>query len=293
MKIGKLQGGLGNQMFQYATTRALEGDQMKKIYLDLSFLYKNTIATDTFTPRNFELDIFNNIRAKKLNSLQEKALFSNKILYRLFRKVFNLEITNIRQIENEFVFLPKTKNIYLDGYFQSEKYFSSIRKNLLEDFTFPDLDKRNEELKKKIDTGNSVSLHIRRGDYIKSENVLKYHGVLSLDYYKKAIALLSKEESESLEFYIFSDDPEYAKENFAFLPNKQIIDWNTGKDSWKDMALMQACKHHIVANSSFSWWGAWLSCKDGINIAPSNWFCESVSFDIHDFIPYNWHLIHE
>ena len=114
-----------------------------------------------------------------------------------------------------------------------------------------------------------------------------------MHYYIESIKRLEKETKEPLSFYLFSDNPEYVKENFSFLPDMQVIDWNTGKDSWKDMALMQACRHHIIANSSFSWWGAWLSERDGISFAPMQWFGDTVKYNINDIVPSDWIIVNE
>ncbi|MDU1889293.1 MAG: alpha-1,2-fucosyltransferase [Dysgonomonas sp.] len=292
MIISRLQGGLGNQMFQYAVARALEKKTDKNIYLDLDFLQQNNISTDSFTARDFELNIFPNLRAKEIKKLPREILLSQRIRYKIVRNYLKPVLKVVEQYGCEFIELPVSRKysvIYLSGYFQSEKYFSSIRKDLISDFRFPLLDVKNEELKLKILDENSVSIHVRRGDYLKKCSV-NVHGVLDLEYYKKAIEYL-KEKETSLTFYIFSDDIEYVKNNFNFLSNIKIVDINAGKDSWKDMALMQSCKHHIVANSSFSWWGAWLSERGGINIAPSKWYSEYVNYNIFDFIPNEWEII--
>ncbi|HMM02883.1 MULTISPECIES: alpha-1,2-fucosyltransferase [unclassified Dysgonomonas] len=294
MKIVKLQGGLGNQMFQYAVARALEIHKKKNILFDLSFLRAHNESTEDFTARDFELPIFKNLRSKKLNGIQEKILFSDRIRYKYLRRILNIKIIRINQQENEFVDIPSNiKDIYLNGYFQSEKYFKQIRADLTKDFEFPLLDKKNETLKNIILDRNSVSIHIRRGDYISLKSVNAYHGILNLHYYIESIKRLEKETKEPLSFYLFSDNPEYVKENFSFLPDMQVIDWNTGKDSWKDMALMQACRHHIIANSSFSWWGAWLSERDGISFAPMQWFGDTVKYNINDIVPSDWIIVNE
>lgn len=292
MKIVKLQGGLGNQMFQYAIARTLETNKKKDIFLDLSFLRMNNVSTDCFTARDFELSIFPHLRAKKLNSLQKRFLLSDRVRYKFIRKIANINFHKINQLENEIVEIPfGIKNVYLDGFFQSESYFKHIRFDLIKDFQFPELDTRNEALKKTIVNNNSVSIHIRRGDYVYLKNANTYHGVLGLEYYQNAIKSMEEEANELLSFFIFSDDPEYASKNLSFLPNMQIVDWNLGKNSWKDMALMLACKHHIIANSSFSWWGAWLSERNGITYAPVKWFNNESQYNINNIIPSDWVII--
>lgn len=290
MKTCKIQGGLGNQMFQYAIARALETDRMRNVYLDVSFYEENKVSTETYTARKFELDIFKQLRADILSTRQKKMLLSRGVYYRCMRALLGLTPVIVKQKENEFIEMPSVKNIYLDGYFQSEKYFRSIRKDLYKDFQFPEPDERNKLLIEKMSGEKSVSIHVRRGDYVHLASVNNYHGVLPLDYYKQAITLLETTDS-GMTYYIFSDDPEYVNNNFDFLPYKVLVDWNQSADSWKDMMLMQACKHHVVANSSFSWWGAWLSREKGVTIAPSKWFSDSEVYNIDDIVPDSWQVI--
>lgn len=291
MKIVRLQGGLGNQMFQYAVVRATETNKGKKVYLDTSLLDENSVSTATFTARNYELNIFSEIRAKILSEKHKEMLFSNKWLARLERKLLNIRPIAISQTENEFVKIPDIKDIVLTGYFQTEKYFKDIRNDLLNDFQFPKLDQENSDLKAKILSEESVSIHVRRGDYLKAV-INDYHGVLSLDYYLKAIERLESEFGTNLAYYLFSDDIEYVEKSFGFLKNKIIIDQNIGNNCWKDMHLMGSCKHHVIANSSFSWWGAWLSERKGLTLAPSRWFNNvKANFNIQDYISENWLII--
>jgi len=137
---------------------------------------------------------------------------------------------------------------------------------------------------------NSVSIHIRRGDYLKPP-VLEYHGVLPISYYYNAIEII-RNKYKDITFYFFSDDEEFVKNNFTKIEPKIYIYDNNGENSWKDMYLMKSCKHHIIANSSFSWWGAWLSDRDGITCAPKYWFNPKIAkFEISDFVPKSWHII--
>lgn len=284
-------GGLGNQMFQYAVLRALEKDPNKSVYLDLKYLNEHAVSTEKYVARGYELDIFKNLRAEIFTESMSKKAFSRAFFRRKLRQIKGSKVIRFHQPENQFVEFPDAKNLYIEGYYQSEKYFKHIRPELLHDFTFPDLDEKNEILRKKILEENAVSIHVRRGDYLNLAFALEYHGILSIDYYKKALELLDNKAQEKLTYYIFSDEPEAIKEHFSFLDNYQVVSGNKEKDSWKDIALMKDCKHHITANSSFSWWGAWLSERNGTNISPSNWFNNHVPFNIHDFVPDSWHII--
>ncbi|MBD1433818.1 alpha-1,2-fucosyltransferase [Sphingobacterium sp. DN00404] len=282
MIVTKLQGGLGNQMFQYAAAYA-NSDQ---IYLDLDFLHHHQTSNKTFTRRYYELSLFPNLLYETVSRYQKKIFFSKSLFYKLLRKLIGTDV--IIQQENELVSFSAEKHyVYLDGYFQSEHYFAHARERILHAFSFPRLDPINQVLIDEISSHeNSVSLHIRRGDYLKPE-VIKYHGLLSLFYYHEALQLLQRQ-FRDIKIFIFSDDPAFARENFGHFSYVTIVEGNE-KDAWKDMALMAACRHHIIANSSFSWWGAWLSTKQGVKIAPKRWFNPEVaSFDISDIIPKNW-----
>ena len=294
MLLVKLQGGLGNQMFQYAAAKGISKTN-QHIYLDHQFLEKNDTDTGDFTARKYELQVFKNLKAYKANPRQLKLFRSSGFYYKFLRFFFKTAV--IRQIENEYVSFPqasgKTVNLYLDGYFQSEKYFKHLRKLLMKEFAFPPLDTVNEQLRNKIiNAPNAVSLHIRRGDYLKSPIIYDVHGLIPLSYYYKALNILRSKHPD-LSLFIFSDDSNWAQANLN-VPDTEtyFVTGNQSGNSWKDMALMSCCKHHVIANSSFSWWGAWLSQNNGDVFAPSNWFnAVNVRFNINDFIPDNWYII--
>jgi len=274
--IVKLQGGLGNQMFQYAAARSLS--KSRKVYLDFSFLAQNNITTDLFTARDFELGIF-----KKL-----KGRVASKYFIRLIkskRKVFKIISPYYKEVKDENIldFLQiNSSNLYLDGYFQNPGYFQNLRSILLHEFTFPKLSSQSKEIELKIEeTKNPIAIHIRRGDYTKPENH-SYHGILSIDYYKQSIEIINSK-VENPVFYIFSDDPNWCEDNLAFITEKQIISNTT--QAWEDMFLISKCKHQILANSSFSWWGAWLNTNlEKIVIAPKKWF-NNIEINI---VPKEW-----
>ncbi len=287
--VVKMNGGLGNQMFQYAAARALSGNF---IYYDLFNLKVNNSTTDTFTARSFELEIFPNLIGAQLNSIQEKLFNSRKFFFKLLRNLTFGRIALVKQKGAEFITFPKANNILLHGFFQSEKYFSSHREALLHEFSFPELDVVNKNLLSRIQSiENAVSIHVRRGDYLKPK-VKEYHGILPAAYYQKSIALLESDVTNPT-YFIFSDDPLWCKENLSHLNNVEIVVGNTGGNAWKDMCLMSHCKHHIVANSSFSWWGAWLSKSVGIKLAPTKWFNPAiVNFTINDIVPDWWKVVY-
>jgi len=293
--IVKLQGGLGNQMFQYAAATALLKDS-EKVGLNLNFLTENNTDKENFTSRKFELGIFKNIRTYKAINAQVSLFKNTGVYYKFVRLFLRSRLKYIEQQLNEYIPFDqfnKKNHFYLDGYFQSEKYFAANRQQILNDFEFPPLDEANQATKNKIlATDNPVSLHIRRGDYVKLQTVTDVHGLLPISYYNKAIEILQKQYPD-ITLFVFSDDIPWAKENLQVdtIP-VNYMQGNSAVDSWKDMALMSNCKHHIIANSSFSWWGAWLSKQNGKLFAPEKWFNpQKVKFDITDYIPANWIIL--
>lgn len=276
MIISKINGGLGNQMFQYAIAKAIAIKHNKTFKLDIT-------AYETYTLHNgYRLNIFNieeNIATEKdVERLKGKENIFNKILNK-FNLLKNVYTEKERTIFDKGVFLRD--DIYLDGYWQNEKYFCDIRDEILKDFSV----KENNTLKVKeyleqINNTNSVSIHIRRGDYSKHPEI----GILDISYYIDAINFINTK-IKNPTFYIFSNDIEWCKSNFDFIDNKVFIcDTKTEVD---DMTLMRNCKHYIVANSSFSWWSAWLNeNEDKIVIAPKKWM--AINPNNYKWSPSNW-----
>jgi len=197
-------------------------------------------------------------------------------------KIQQKDIHNIRQ------FLALPDHSYLEGYWGSEKYFKDIENIIRKEFTLKDKpDAINQKMISRIKNCDSVSIHIRRGDYIFDEKTNKYHGVCNLDYYLKAIALVAKKVKKPY-FFIFSDDIRWAKQNLHLKFPCVYVNHNIGKKDYEDLRLMSNCCHNIIANSSFSWWGAWLNKnKDKIVIAPKKWFTDK-SINTKDLIPKQW-----
>lgn len=280
MIIVKLQGGLGNQMFQYATAKSVASHS--KVYLDTSFLEQKNQTNESFTTRKLALSNFENI---KLNKASKLAIWLVKNNYP-FKKLISPNFTSIYQSElNEWVNFEsiKSSSIYLDGYFQSEDYFKRIRKQLLLDFKFKKVSVFNEDIANKINSDtNAVAIHVRRGDYLKPA-IDAFHGLLPITYYQLAIKKI-EEKINHLHYYIFSDDPDWCKVDFQFLKNFTIVS-NAHSEDWEDMYLMSICKHNIIANSSYSWWSAWLNNNPDKNvIAPKNWFANTPI----DVVPKAW-----
>ena len=180
------------------------------------------------------------------------------------------------------------KSCYIIGYWQSEKYFKSINETILNDFQLNiQPDNYHINLANQINNCNSVSVHVRRGDYLEDEKINSVHGILNNLYYYSSIELITTLVGEPHLFF-FSDDIDWVKNNFYLQFPHTFIDKDfLNKDS-KDMWLMTQCKHNIIANSSFSWWGAWLNKnQDKIVIAPKNWF-QNPKMNSDNIVPENW-----
>ncbi len=275
MIILKLKGGLGNQMFQYATGRKLSLERNEPLVLDLSYIRNDSL-------RDYELNSLCP-EARTTSSIEEyiysKANQLHKLLpfYALIKEKSKLVKDNDLELDQ--------KILYLDGYWQSEKYFKDIRRQLIDDFQLKEaLDKVNKKTLNSIKKHNAVAVHLRRTDYVTNKTANKVHGVCSLAYYKKAIEYIENKVEDPY-YFIFSDDINWAKNNLK-LKNCYYMDQNSIEEGFKDLELMKNCNHFIIANSSFSWWGAWLSeSKSKIIAAPKPWFNKK---DEGDIVPNDW-----
>lgn len=282
MIITKLIGGLGNQMFQYATGRSLAHRNNDSLKIDLSG-YKNQIGV---TPREYELSIFN-INEVFSNTSEISRLKRWNIISNLFFK-------NSRKLylEEGFRFNKKFCNlkgdIVLSGFWNSEKYFKDIETLLRKDFEFKKpINSSSIKILEQILHSNSVAVHIRRGDYVKDKKTNEFHGICDLNYYNKAMIIMEKK-VKNIIYFVFSDDMDWARQNLKNERQMVFVDGNKGMDSWMDMALMSRCKHNIIANSTFSWWGAWLNNNGKkLVLAPNKWF-NNTTLDTRDLIPKEW-----
>lgn len=287
MIIVKLKGGLGNQLFQYALGRHLALKNQTDLKLDTSF-YNDQVGV---TPRQYELAVFK-IRAKiassgeinKIIGLQPPRIIQ-KILNKLHLNYHKQNYIQEDSLNFQSSFLSWHNNIYLDGYFQSENYFADIRPEILKELSLmPDAENKVTVLSQKISSVNSVSLHVRRGDYANLPEANYFHGLCSLDYYQAALKIIQNKITEP-HFFIFSDDLSWCRANFSNLQNVEFV---TNYSPAQDLILMSRCRHNIIANSSFSWWGAWLNQNiTKIVIAPKRWF-NNQNIDIRDRLPATW-----
>lgn len=277
MVISKVIGGLGNQMFQYAIGRAVSLQLQTELRLDISEFSEYSLHHGYELVRAFDLQIplANRQEVRKLLGWQAYP-FVQRIITRFF------PYYQIGNMVNEpyFHYWDKIKDLvgdcYLVGYWQSEKYFIEIESLIRQDFSFKAMiDDKNKKMANYIQSKNAVSLHVRRGDYVNSAKTNAIHGTCSINYYQTAMDYIIQQ-VDTPYFIIFSDDISWVKANLSTSYACRFIDYNQGENSFRDMQLMSLCQHHIIANSTFSWWGAWLNAKkDKIVIAPKNWFAHN------------------
>ena len=289
MKIVKILGGLGNQMFQYALYLALkESFPDEKILVDCSYFRTYHVHTGLELQRVFNLDL---PQAQFIDLLKvTRPVYSFKFS-RVIRKLLPPRETECIEAKdytyNQKVFTAGDR--YYDGYWQNFLYFERYGELIRKSFCFQmPLNEKSiamlDELEKVQQ--DSVSIHVRRGDYLKAKN---YLGLCGLEYYKNAIRYINAHARNPI-YYLFSDDMDWCEENIAPLLGKNrltYVDWNRGKDSPLDMLLMSNCKHNIIANSSFSWWAAYLNRNSkAIVCAPHKWTNTKVNcqFQLPDWI---------
>jgi hypothetical protein len=289
--IVNVNGGLGNQMFQYALGRALSLSKKTKLRLYV----KEVIDKDDHN--GFELDNVFNISASIATNKDRKLVLGSRSSHKLIKLLRSKKLDFLRGgkyiVEKSFNYQSDvfdiSDNIFIRGFWQSEKYFLEYRNTILQEFSFKSkLSEKNLAIKKQVQSCISVSIHVRRGDYISNPSANKVHGVLSEDYYKRAI---DKLDIDGALFVFFSDDANWVKNYLAPIilnsDNFIVVDHNHANESYNDMRLMSLCEHNIIANSSFSWWGAWLNTNPNkIVIAPKNWF--SIDKNTSDLIPQSW-----
>ncbi len=291
MIIVNINGGLGNQMFQYALGRALSTSKKNEVRL-----YVKEVI-DKNNHNGFELDNVFNISANVATNKDLKLVLGSRSSHKIIKLLRSKKLDFLRGdkyiVEKSFIYQGNifdiSDNIFIRGFWQSEKYFLEYRDTILKEFSFKsELSEENLTIKNRIQSCNSVSIHVRRGDYISNPSANKVHGVLDENYYKRAI---DKLDIDGALFVFFSDDANWVKNHLAPIilngDNFIVVDHNHANESYNDMRLMSLCKHNIIANSSFSWWGAWLNTNPNkIIIAPKNWF--SIDKNTSDLIPQSW-----
>lgn len=274
--VVELSGGLGNQMFQYAFGRSLADARGSELNLDISWFEK---SKNGLTGRQYKLDIFNIRAYKTMCNIPSKQIL--RIIRRFPRFALALGI----RTETDCGFLPlacaDSKSSYFSGYWQSPHYFSNNASSIFRDFTpVSKLSSSSLKILDKINPSKAVMIHVRRGDYLSSVSAASYHGVLDLDFYKTSIESCVQR-IPGVQFYVFSDDIEWCQSVsfFSGIPAIFVRPDPTRSD-WEDLFLMSYSNHHIIANSSFSWWSAWMADQrygdiNRLVFAPINWFAQA------------------
>jgi hypothetical protein len=292
MIIVNLIGGLGNQMFQYACGCALGRDTGVTVKVATDMFDRYTLHNGPELSRVFSISVgvagFEDMR-NLLGRWRARPEVRRWLTHDMLKVLRGHHFIVEQQFRyNEELQDIARRGVYLQGYWQSERYFEKHTDILRKEFAFTSIPAgRNADLAREIRQDLSVSLHIRRGDYAACPKTLAFHGLCDPDYYLRAIEFMSRR-LPRFRLFAFSDDPQWvARKLRPSYPEMVVVKHNSGNRSPNDMQLMSMCDHHIIANSSFSWWGAWLNPDPNkIVIAPRKWFANAP--DTADLIPNNW-----
>jgi hypothetical protein len=291
-----LDGGLGNQLFQYAAGRALALRLGASLVLDTSALEQPPPGV---TPRQFELHCFG--VAARIATDDDKAKFRRLRRWRGLRiGVGNWRLVRERGMDYQQGFDGWGSNSYLVGYWQSHRYLAETRAELVNELQpLSPLSLASQAIQRHLSSCESVALHVRRSDYVSLPTAAQFHGALSLSYYVRAISKLRSVLQEP-HFFVFSDDMVWCREQLGLSSSEATyVDHNQGPNAWQDLILMSHCRHQVIANSSFSWWGAWLgdqhahrsvqsSASNRQVIAPERWFAGTDNSSSQDRLPAQW-----
>ena len=286
----RIVGGLGNQMFQYACGRAATLRNGGRLILDTS-------AFNKYKLHRLGLDEFRISSLSNSKETQIPSIFHGVTNWILFKSRWLMALKGITYIKEgtnlsfQSRVFEKNKKMYLDGYWQNENYFADVADIIRAEFQLKEISISTrtfiEKTKGKLPL---VSLHIRRGDYLQNPDANFVHGVLDIKYYQEAVKLISNRIGNNFRLIVFSDDIDWAKQNLYF--DQQIIFVSGNLESpQQDLYAMSVCDHHIIANSTFSWWGAWLNPSTSkIVVAPKRWFVSPELFR-QNICPLSWELI--
>ncbi len=294
MVIVQLIGGLGNQLFQYAFGKHMAKLNKTELVLDTSAfhdsykLHKYSLQHFGISAKIADRHIVDEIKNYPKPNKWQKAIqvFLGTPFIVIKEKAFNFDEKVLKKYNS--------KHIFVDGYWQTEKYFESIKEILYKEFqiTTPQ-GEQDKSISEKIRNSNAISLHIRRADYTNPETV-EAHGMCSLEYYQNAVEEVASE-VENPTFFVFSDDIEWAEQHLKIAYPIIFVGHNDAEKNYEDLRLMSECQHNIIANSSFSWWGAWLNPNPNkIVVAPTQWFnpdsawCKEMNINQTDIIPNDW-----
>lgn len=283
MVVG-LSGGLGNQLFQYAAGRALAHRLGVALKVDLSWFHFN--PERRFMLEKFKLKL--DYQESKSRLPQAYAELASRISRRFLPKIGGLKVWREPHFHFCAAYNKITKPVFIDGYWQSEKYFTDIKELLFNEMVLKDsMPPECFGYRDSIAQTDAICVHIRRGDYInKAANAKLYH-LCSTEYYNSALERIKHNLSKP-HCFVFSDDKHWVKSNIKFDCATTIVELDNTDSTHFEFSLMTSCKHFIIANSSFSWWAAWLSKNHSKQIvAPKYWFL-SPKYDERDLLPSSW-----
>ena len=289
MIVVRLIGGLGNQIFQYSLARHLAEIHNAPLKLDVSGFETYQLHKYSLAPFNIQENFASSSEVQELTNPKQTVI--GRFFHQIFHSHPKRASSHIREkklycFDPDILKLPD--NSYLDGFWQNEKYFCAISEIIHREINIKTPQTaRDKELAEIIAATESVSVHIRRADYVDNPKTRQTHGVCDIDYYSRATDKLTQK-VEKPHFFIFSDDPEWARNNLKNSFPNMFVDHNDAQKNYEDLRPMSQCKHHIIANSSFSWWGAWLSRnKNKIVIAPRIWMAKYQKAS-ENIIPKEW-----
>lgn len=282
MKIVNTIGGLGNQMFCYAFALALKEKHNEKVFVDISHFNNYGLHDGFLINEIFNVQEINIASKKEIKSLSR--YIPHYKLSRIFRKLLPKKSTEYIE-KQDYVYdnlaMSVKGDCYYEGYWQSPLYFDNIKPSVKKMFTFPKSFGENKDIEVLMGNVDSVSIHVRRGDYL---NHKSFVGICELDYYERAINNVKKKIKDP-HYFIFSNDIVWCKENLSSILDTdkvQFVSHNQGSKSYWDIYLMSCCKNMIIANSSFSWWAAYLNKNDSaLIISPKKWINGSFKTEIH------------
>lgn len=288
--VAHLNGGMGNQMFQYAAGLALAARHRAALVLDISWFAQNVgvagVTQRTYALAAFDLEAKLTQHAGKPN-LAQRALrkLQRHIPWRLGEEGAYHE----RSFRYDEGFFATPVPVQLHGYFQSQRYFSGVEGELRTAFGMPrEMSAATQAMLTRIQGTRAICVHVRRGDYVSNPAASDFHGLCGLDYYDQGLRQVLTDDAEGAECFVFSDDPQWVRENMRLPLPMTVVDINGPDAAHQDLWLMAACRHFVIANSSLSWWGAWLGAHPQKRVvAPLAWF-KSTQHDVTDLIPSEW-----
>lgn len=294
MNLVNIKGGLGNQMFQYAFYLSLR-EKEKDTYLFVPFAQNDVeyghqgyelqklFCVENIVPPKYML-YFMLLKILHKRATVQKMRYVGCDILSAPKEFLFYEEKDLKRVQTK-CYLLGNDTLY-DGYWQSERFFCHVAKDVRQVFKFNLhlISSLTQRCEKDISKCNAVSIHIRRGDYLCDVYQGGFSKCVSIEYYKRAIDYICQVVKVPT-FYVFSDDMNWVKDNLL-IPSPIYVDWNKGEDSWQDMYLMSRCRHNIIANSTFSWWGAYLNTHvDKIVIAPKKWW---FYLEKDDVVPSSW-----